>query len=212
MTKPKEFQTTTQIIAREGFKPILIFIFLGILFIFFHLNVAALICFSISFLCAFIFRNTERIPQIREKTSIIAPCDGLIKDIVFQNNITILTIKMNAFDNGILRTPTFLDSMQARFRYGLFIKEKCALKEILNAKHAIYGIAGDKNIWELTLLPEAWNKANIYQKDSCYLGERIGFMKYGFCILKINQSSEILAKIGDKIFAGETQIGRFYEN
>ncbi|MDE6886427.1 MAG: hypothetical protein K2P17_05270 [Helicobacteraceae bacterium] len=208
MNKPKEKQTIAQVIAREGIKTILFCIILILVFIFIHLEILALFVFIVLIFVVFIFRNTERIASYREKDSILAPCDGIIKDIIIKDNSTSIKIKINFFDNGIFRTPTYIDKIESKFRYGLFIKNNSSLKELLNTKHFIKGIMEDKTIYTITLMPEIWNKANIYEIDSAFAGDRLGFMKYGYFILTLYKPCKINVQIGDNLFAGETLIGK----
>ena len=170
MNKPKELQTTTQIIAREGFKPVGVCVSLMLLFIFLHFEFLALFALICAIFCAFIFRNSERIAQYRGSDAIIAPCDGIIKDISTQGGTTAILFKINIFDSGIFRVPAYITRIKSAFRFGLFIKSDKNLQSILNTKHKVSGFLGDLQIFTITLLPEAWNKANIYALDNSSLG------------------------------------------
>ena len=165
MNKPKELQTTTQIIAREGFKPVGVCVALMLLFIFLHFEFLAIFALICAIFCAFIFRNSERIAQYRGSDAIIAPCDGIIKDISTQGGTTAILFKINIFDSGIFRVPAYITRIKSAFRFGLFIKSDKNLQSILNTKHKVSGFLGDSQVFTITLLPEAWNKANIYALD-----------------------------------------------
>ncbi|MGX3010037.1 hypothetical protein ACWIUD_00535 [Helicobacter sp. 23-1044] len=172
MNKPKELQTTTQIIAREGFKPVGVCVALMLLFIFLHFEFLAIFALICAIFCAFIFRNTERIAQYRGSDAIIAPCDGIIKDISLSGSTTAILFKINIFDSGIFRVPAYITRTKSAFRFGLFIKSDKNLQSILNTKHKVSGFLGDLQVFTITLLPEAWNKANIYALDNLSLGMR----------------------------------------
>lgn len=210
MNKPKNEQTTNQIIAKEGFKPIMISGILILLFIFLHLNVMALVFLIVCLCFIFIFRNPERIAQSRKDDIIVSPCDGIIKDIVKDNNATLLKIKINMLDVGILRTPMFVDSVSTKYKYGLFITDDDKLKEVLNTKHCIDGFYNDKIVYNITLLPEIWNKVSVYQVDSAFAGDRLGFMKYGYLILSIYKPCGLDIQKGQSIFAGQTILGKLF--
>ncbi|MGX2983389.1 hypothetical protein [Helicobacter sp. 23-1045] len=293
MNKPKELQTTTQIIAREGFKPVGVCVALMLLFIFLHFEFLAIFALICAIFCAFIFRNTERIAQYRGNDAIIAPCDGIIKDISLSGSTTAILFKINIFDSGIFRVPAYITRIKSAFRFGLFIKSDKNLQSILNTKHKVSGFCGDSQIFTITLLPEAWNKANIYsvsnsslesrnsslgnhcvdlqnfgasqtaslvsapkfrknststtantiidsntdsanrtkiaesrndKKDkstestansthsTIFIGDRLGFMKYGYLLLEIHAPCKLLAQRGDNLFAGESLIGKFQAN
>lgn len=230
MNKPRELQTTTQIIAREGFKPVAGCIIVAFLCIFFHFEFFALFAFVCALFCAFIFRNSERIAESRQDCAIIAPCDGIIKDISTRDSTTSILVKINIFDSGIFRIPARITHIKSAFRYGLFIKSDKNLQKILNTKHKVSGFLGEAPIFSITLLPEAWNKANIYALDSAdlannrtkkgaessknpvdsaiFVGDRLGFMKYGYLLLEIYAPCKLLAQRGDNLFAGETLLGK----
>ena len=267
MNKPKELQTTTQIIAREGFKPVCGCIIVAFLCIFFHFEFFALFAFVCALFCAFIFRNSERIALYRGSDAIIAPCDGVIKDISIGDFATSVLIKINIFDSGIFRVPAQITRIKSVFRFGLFIKSDKNLQKILNTKHKVSGFCDDEAIFSITLLPEAWNKANIYAvggvdfaknvadsardsaknvadsardsaKDSAKkiadsadssiaskkrklvestadsanyaicVGDRLGFMKYGYLLLEIHTPCALKVDKGDNVFAGETLMGK----
>lgn len=245
MNKPKELQTTTQIIAREGFKPVAGCIIVAFLCIFFHFEFFALFAFVCALFCAFIFRNSERIALYRGSDAIIAPCDGIIKDISTRDSTTSILVKINIFDNGIFRIPARITQIKSTFRFGLFIKSDKNLQKILNTKHKVSGFCDKEAVFSITLLPEAWNKANIYalggesHKDSSkdspkdskdsrtnskrssssdsninssqcaiFVGDRLGFMKYGYLLLEIYKPCKLLAQRGDNLFAGESLLGK----
>lgn len=235
MNKPRDKQTTTQIIAREGYKPVVICLIFMLLFIFLHFEFLALFALICAIFCAFIFRNTERIALYRGEDALIAPCDGIIKDISTKTSSTTILVKINLFDNGIFRVPAYITHIKSIFRFGLFIKSDKNLQKILNTKHKVSGFYGNEAIFSITLLPEAWNKANIYSIDSSkkntkdswnlkqysykdlqfapnnsyiFVGDRLGFMKYGYLLLEIHKPCKLFKQRGDNLFAGESLLGK----
>ncbi|RDU62864.1 phosphatidylserine decarboxylase [Helicobacter sp. MIT 14-3879] len=209
MNKPKNRQTTNQIIAKEGFKPTLLCLVLILFFILLDLYFFTLLALALLVFVIISFRNTERIPESRNQNAIISPCDGVIKDVFINNDKTSLLIKINIFDNGIFRIPMYIDRIESIFKFGLFIKDNNKeLKEILNTKHSIKGIKNNNIVFEITLLPEFWNKVSIYEVDSAFIGDRLGFIKYGYLSLCINKPSKLKISRGDNVFAGETLLGR----
>lgn len=226
MNKPKNMQTKTQIIAREGYKPILSCIVFMFICIFFHWEFLALLLFIIIVFCCFVFRNSERIAESRANNAIISPCDGIIKDISKSDSSVSILIKINIFDVGIFRVPATITNIKSEFKYGLFIKDDKYLQSILNTKHKVSGFYNKDAIFSITLLPEAWNKANIYeintndkgdskkaksktlQDSTIFIGDRLGFMKYGYVILEIKKPCMLKVDKGDSVFAGETLLGK----
>lgn len=201
-------QTTNQIIAKEGYKPVLISAVLILLCIFAHLEIFALIFFIICLFVVVLFRNPERIAEYRKDDMIIAPCDGVIRDISINNSEVTLKVEINLFDVGILRTPMFIDSINTIYKHGLFIKDDEALKEVLNTRHCINGIKDGNKVYSIKLLPEIWNRVSVYDVNLAFAGDRIGFMKYGYLFLSIYSSCEISVQKGDNIFAGQSLLGK----
>lgn len=135
-------------------------------------------------------------------------------------------IKINIFDVGIFRVPATITNIKSEFKYGLFIKDDKYLQSILNTKHKVSGFYNKDAIFSITLLPEAWNKANIYeintndkgdskkaksktlQDSTIFIGDRLGFMKYGYVILEIKKPCMLKVDKGDSVFAGETLLGK----
>lgn len=212
MTHSTKTPTSNQIVAKEGFKPIILSAILVFLCIFLHSEFLAMVCLLVCLFFIVIFRNPERILQYRNDDAIIAPCDGIIKDITFDDKSTLITIKINIFDVGILRNPMLIDSTQITYKYGLFITQNTPLKSKLNTKHHIFGFCNNNLIYDITLLPEIWNKVTLYNKENIYINDRIGFMKYGYLLLKIHLPCTLKAEKGQNIFAGETLLGKIYEN
>lgn len=208
MNKPKNKQTTNQLIAREGYKPIAIFVILMLVFVFVKMDFLAVIALLIIIFFLIIFRNTERIQESRDKNAIIAPCDGVIKEISLDDTKTTLLIKVNIFNNGIFRVPISSTKVESIFKFGLFIKDNNILKDILNTKHIINGFNNNVNIFTITLFPELWNKVSIYEIESAFAGDRLGFMKYGYFLLTINGKTKMKVARGDSIIAGESLLGR----
>lgn len=208
MNKPKIKQTTNQLLAKEGYKPIALCAILMLAFIFLGLSLFAMLIFIIILFMFAVFRNTERICESRDKDAIIAPCDGIIKEIEIEDSRTILLLKIKIFDNGIFRVPICVNRVESIFRFGLFIKGDKKLQEILNTRHIINGFSNGVNIFSITLLPELWNKVSIYEVESPLAGDRLGFMKYGYLKLVINAKTSMKVKRGDSIIAGESLLGR----
>lgn len=200
-----------KIIANEGFVPIATSFFEVLVFIFLGLEGLALLCFCAGLFFAFIFRNPERIAKSRQSAAILAPSDGVVVDILQKDGLTSLRIKTGIFDVGVLRAPMFADFVKAHYRHGLFIADEDApepSKEVLNTRHSIEGICDGKAIYRITLLPEAWNKATIYECEDAFAGDRVGFMKCGYLIFDIYAPCELCVDKGSEIFGGESVLGQ----
>lgn len=199
-------------LAVEGIKSILLVALALGLFTFFGFYFLALLAsFFLAFLL-FIFRNLERIPQNREKNAILAPCDGILESVINDGNKIILKFKINILNCGILRNPIFVDSINIKQKHGFFIKSNSSLKDILNTKAKIEGFLNDKLVYKMTILPELINIFEIYYVKSPFIGDRVGFMKYGYLLLELDNNVDIFVEKGDSVLSGESMLGKFHED
>ncbi|MDD6055635.1 MAG: hypothetical protein SOW25_01425 [Helicobacter sp.] len=198
-------KTTTQIIAKEGYKN-LCFVFIAlVLCLFFNLKFLAFICGIFFLTLLYFYRNSERIAESIEENVIIAPLDGVIKDIIKDKEKIKIFIKKPICFCSLLRAPF-----------------KCEIARVYEVK----GLAnGDSTLGERV-------KFNIYNKN-CEMGlilykksisnivfydgsgfrftERFGFFLSGNAILELPLSVDLRIQVGDRILAGETLIAEFIE-
>ena len=199
-------------LAVEGIKSILLVALALGLFAFFGFYFLALLAsFFLAFLL-FIFRNLERIPQNRGKDAIISPCDGILDSIINDGNKIVLRFKINILNCGILRNPTFADSIHIEQKHGLFIKNNDSLKDILSTKANINGFLNNKLVYKMIILPELINIFEIYYVKSPFIGDRVGFMKYGYLLLELDNNVDIFVEKGDSVLSGESMLGKFHED
>lgn len=200
--------TSNQIIAKEGIKTILI-VFGCVLFgIFIHCEIFTLFSLLLLILSLFVFRNSERILEYRGEGLVASPCDGKLVEYSFTNNQTILKFKVSVADVGVFRTPLDIDCNKIFSKQGLFLEALSDLSDILNTRYIIDGLADGKIIYSITLYPEVWNKVSVYKLDNAIKGDRMGFIKYGYLVLCINDEIDMLVSCGNSVFAGQTIIGK----
>ena len=195
--------TTTQIIAKEGWKPIIIALVIlffcwlvGWKFIGF-LAFLALICF------VYFYYNPERIPQDLSENSILAPIDGKIVNIENQHDGIYLEIKKPICFCGMIRMPFEGEAKEKLMIQGLYNgKEATGEKIILDFK----GVCGDSS---LVLYPKiCLRNVYLYFFDSKFrMGQRIGFFLNGRAKFKLPANVEIKVSIDDRIYAGSSVIG-----
>lgn len=99
-----------------------------------------------------------------------------------------MVIKINIFNCGILRTPTYIDGINYKHKFGLFLKKDSKIEK-LNTKYNIYGLINNEIIYNIALFPEIWNKINLYNVKSLIIGDRIWFMKYGYLTITFNKNT-----------------------
>lgn len=204
---PKKEHKVKIILANEGLNSVLLFASITVISIVVKCNLLAITAFIITTLIIIAFRDLERFINNRHDNSMLAPCDGIIKDINVSDIQTRITIKVNTFDCGMIRNPTYIDKLDSKCSFGLFAPKKYDVS-ILNTKYTIDGIKNSNVLYTITLLPEIWNQTSIYINKNITIGDRIAYMKYGLLVLKVNKAMDIMVNHGDNIFAGETLIGK----
>lgn len=196
----------TQFIAKEGFRGLLIGI--GVLLIAFLFNFELILFCSLFFimLWVFAFRNPERHPAERAENGILAPCDGTIINIIYENGLVNFVIQIDWGDVGLVRAPYRTSDIQINILNGLkstFILPET--KELLNTK--IYYLS--KN-FDMMIKPEVF-KANLFNCPDVYAGDRIGFCKLGTVEVVFKDTflnmQEIKVGVGDTVKGGETLLG-----
>ena len=133
--------TTTQIIAKEGWKVC------GIVFVLFLFAVwahfAAFFMLVVLLFLLFIYRNPERIPAEDDPLAVIAPIAGKITEInrsidEFGKKSLYIKIRSLPLDVSMVRSPAAAVLSSAKTTYGLFLaphtKEALALNERIDIK------------------------------------------------------------------------------
>lgn len=199
--------TNTQIIAKEGYKGALILLVFAVIFWIWDWDFFTFLFILGLLIWLFAFRNPERESQDRLNSVLLAPIDGSIADIFIEGDNTCLDINVGWLDVGVLRVPIEVEAYKINKRNGLFLRNVSErLKDSLNTQ--INFFSTKKYAFEMKLYPQIFSSADIYQKLSLSLGERIGFMKLGRLKLLFPCASlDLKVNIGDKIKSGETLLG-----
>lgn len=200
-------KTTTQIFAKESKKPVIVAL-VGLFFAWLLHCAFLAVLFGVFFVCVlYFYRNTERIARNIENDCILAPLDGIIKNIENKDDGIYLEIYKPICFCGLLRMPFAKLGGYSR------AVELEHIKGLKNAD-AIIGerikIAFDcmENTGlqaELTLYPKNFSQISLYFTESKFrLAERFGFFLVGRAVLKIPQTAQLKIGMYDRIFGGET--------
>lgn len=207
--------TTTQIIAKEGWKVC------GAALILFLLAVwtqfAALLMLFVLLFLLFVYRNPERIAAEDDPLAILAPIDGKIiaieqSESELMNNKKCLYVRIRSLplDVSIIRFPTAAVLTNAKTVHGLFLpplrKEAFVLNERIDLKCA----KGD-NSFALRVRAGAFSRRLYLSKErgSIRAGTRIAFMVDGIVELFLPFDTRIKLSIGDYIKGAQSVIGYF---
>ena len=212
-------KTTTEIIAKEGWKPIILAL-LGFLIVWWLGWTILNVLFAILVVClAYFYRNSERIPEDIADDCVLAPLDGVIKNIENKEDGIYLSIKKPICFCGLLRMPVAKlgkagEVLEVEHIKGLKNGDsitgervKIALDSTLHSSQA--EILESRTALFLTLYPKYFSQLALYLWDSNFkLGERLGFFLNGNAILQIPLNSELRVNINDTIIGGKTLLGK----
>ena len=216
----ESMKTTTEIIAKEGWKPIIIAL-LGLLIVWLLGWKILSVLFLILVVClAYFYRNAERIPEDIADDCILAPLDGVIKNIENKKDGIYLSIKKPICFCGLLRMPLAKlgkagEVLKIEHIKGLKNSDTITGERVKIAFNSTI-FSSESEVLEsnttlfLALYPKYFSQISLYLWDSHFkLGERIGFFLNGNAILKIPLDSELRVNIDDKISGGKTLLGKF---
>ncbi|PAF53398.1 hypothetical protein BKH42_06155 [Helicobacter sp. 13S00482-2] len=199
--------TDTQIIAKEGYKGIIIITIFVVIFLWLGWNIFIFLSFLCLILSIFGFRNPERLAEDKFNPILIAPIDGKIIQVSNKEGFICVAIDVDWLDVGILRSPVDVLEYKIVKKNGLFLRfSDNELKNNLNTQITFFSTG--KYDFKIELYPQIFSSAKFYNKPAFISNDRMGFMKLGelklffpakFLDLKVN--------VGDKIKGGQTLIG-----
>lgn len=195
--------TTTQIIAKEGWKPITITLIVLFFCWLFGWEILGFLAFVFLLCLGYFYYNPERIAQDISQGVILAPLDGIITNIENQEESIVIQIKKPICFCGMIRMPFGGKAKKAYHIHGLpNAQESTGEKVGLEFK-------GQDIQASLTLYPKiCLRNVFVYFCDSSFReGERIGFFLKGNAKLELPKNVEIKVSIGDKIEAGSSIVG-----
>lgn len=199
--------TSTQIIAKEGYKGIVISAIFVIVFLWLGWSLFIFLSFLCLILWIFAFRNPERLSEDKFNPVLIAPIDGKITQVWNEEDFICIAIDVDWLDVGILRSPVDISHHNISKKNGLLLRfSDDELKKSLNTE--IILLSKEKYPLKIELYPQIFSSANFYNKPSFFVNDRIGFMKLGELRLSFPAKFlDLKANVGDKIKGGQTLIG-----
>lgn len=205
------------IIVREGLPFIIPLCILTVIFFFFGFKGIAFTFFIATIFVTWFFRNPERRTPDNTK-SVISPADGEIIKIedISENDFLKapakkISIFMNVFNVHVNRIPC--DGKIGRIHYntGSFFSANLDKASNLNERNSILIHTNDgKEILTVQVAGLIARRIECWVKEGMHVlkGERFGLIRFGSRLeVYLPSDSTISVKIGDKVRAGETQIG-----
>ena len=206
-------------IHTEGYKFIIISVFLTILFYFFSTFIG-LIFLILTVWVYYFFRDPERI-SINDDDYLISPADGIVlqvkettgpKEMELENkNMTKISIFMNVFDCHVNRTPLSGKITDIKYIAGKFFNASLDKASEDNERN-YYKIQGS-NGEEVVVVQIAGLIARRIVcessiNDELNQGDRIGMIRFGSRADLYFENYSSLVKVGQKAIAGETLLAK----
>lgn len=195
-------QTTTEIISREGWIElgVLYSLFMGSLSL--ELSLLSFLLFVLVMLRTYYYRNPERLPYDMDEFALLSPVDGEVLSVNSTKKSVEIVIKNSFFDTHIIRSPIEGNLSQDLKVYGLSFRDfSRAVK--LNSKRSF---SVGSVIVQLFFFDDS-DTDSLYFSDAqrVFKGERVGFVKGGFCLITI-PLNRVNVAVGDRVEAGRSTI------
>lgn len=205
--------TTTQIIAKEGWK-YLIFIFviflLSLVFDFF-----SWVFFVILLFTAYLFRNPERLPAEDDDMAVLSPADGKIINIskalfIDGKEHIKVEIQKSLLDASILRAPTSLNIKETKKRHGLMISSESILRDKLSEKITLLCTSKYNELFIVVVAGICARKIDLFKTvGPLKSAQRFGLLVDGNINLYLALDTRIKVSVGDEVKSGESVLGYF---
>ena len=207
--------TTTQIIAKEGWKNIFLIMILFIVSCF--IDFGFVVIFFVLLLTLYIYRNPERIANEDDLRAIIAPLDGKIVKIDRVNNgfsdnekSIHVVIRNLPYNTGMVRFPTNGELVDVKTIHGLFLPPFNKLSKKLNER-VLMKCKKDTNSFYMKIRAGMFcRKVHLSSvRGNMKSGNRIAFIVDGSVELFLPINSRIKLSVGDYVKSGESILGYF---
>jgi phosphatidylserine decarboxylase len=205
------------IIVREGLPFIIPLGVFTVALAFFDFKGIAFVFFIATVFVAWFFRNPERNTPVDTK-AVISPADGEIIKIEdsMENDLLKapakkISIFMNVFNVHVNRIPYTGKIARIHYDKGSFFSANLDKASNLNEKNSILIRTDDgKEILTVQIAGLIARRIECWVKEGMHLlkGERFGLIRFGSRLeVFLPSDSVISVHVGDKVKAGETQIG-----
>jgi len=205
--------TTTQLIAKEGWKYLFFVLVLFVLSLWF--DFFSWVFFVILVFTGYLFRNPERLPAEDDEMAILSPADGVVLDIskIKKSNTDEyirVAIQKSLLDVSILRAPTFTTIKETTRRHGLFLPASSKLSQKIGESAILCCDSGSKSFFMTIKAGVFARKIELFKTvGPLKFAQRFGVLVEGEVELCLPLESRIKVAVGDEVKAGESVLGYF---
>jgi len=205
--------TTTEIIAKEGWKYVGLF---SVLFLIsWGTGVFEWVFLFVLLITIYIFRNPERIPAEDDKTALLAPNDGNISNIskiILQDGREFLKleIRKSLLNVSLIRAPISSTISNTKRIHGLFLNIEDKLSKKLGEKVVITLKSNSKSIFLIVKAGFFSRSIDLFKSiGPLKFAQRFGLLLDGSIELLLPIDMRIKVSVGDEVRAGESVLGYF---
>jgi len=205
--------TTTQLIAKEGWKYLFITLVLFVLSLW--LNFFSWVFFVIFIFTGYLFRNPERLPAEDDEMAILTPCDGVIlaiEKVSYHNGKEYIKVEIQKtlLEACILRSPTKMSIKSTIRRHGLFLPTNENLSKKLGERVTLSCMSSYSEVFMDITAGIFARKIELFKTiGPLKSAQRFGLLVEGNVELYLPLDSRVKVAIGDKVKAGESVLGYF---
>jgi phosphatidylserine decarboxylase len=207
--------TTTQIIAKEGWRNIAIVFVVFLLLCW--IDFGSHIMFIIFLLLITIYRNPERVAAEDDPLAILAPIDGKIiaierveNDLLTDKKCLYVKIRSLPFDVSMIRSIAFANLTNTKVTHGLSLPPNKKNAKKLNEQLEL-SCSSKNSPFVIRIIAGVFTQKIYFAKSKGALkaGERIAFVVDGAVELFLPFDSRIKLSVGDYVKGGESVMGYF---
>jgi len=203
-------------IAKDGLPIIVFFVLLTIVSAFIHISIGIIFLILLSF-CIFFFRDPER-EITKGENIVLAPADGKVVAIeqiqdskISDEPVQRISIFLSVFNAHINRAPVDGEVIYLKYSKGKFLDARNSRASEVNENNFIVLSHKGTKIAIRQIAGKIARRVvcKCSNGDRVKIGERIGMIRFGSRTdLFLPMNAEINSKIGDKVKAGITIMGK----
>jgi phosphatidylserine decarboxylase len=205
--------TTTQIIAKEGWKYLLLLFVAFLISLVFDLF--SWVFLVLLFFTAYMFRNPERLPAEDDDMAVLSPCDGNITSISKASyndgkEYIKVEIQKTLLEASMLRAPTLMNIKKTTRRYGLMLSSNSFLRDKLGERATITCSSRYSELFININAGIFARKIELFKTvGPLKSAQRFGILVDGNIELYLALDTRIKVSVGDYVKAGESVLGYF---